>query len=124
MAESLMTIGIILIIIWFFARRSMSYKPGSKNWAINTDIVIDELKNQYEPVENLKNASRDHEHRMSRVEMDLERMNAIINMYKEFANSHQNAHDTHGWNEDVTEEWFNPKNKPSKRKKEGKVLNG
>ena len=112
MAEIFVTIGIILIIIWFFARRSMGYRPGSKNWAINTDIVIDELKNQYEPVENLKNASRDHEHRMSRVEMNLERMSTILDMYKEFVSSHQ------------TEEGFNPKNKPSKRKKEGKVLNG
>ena len=96
-----MTLGTILIVIWFFARRSMSYKPGSKNWAINTDIVIDELKSQYEPVENLKNITADHEHRISRVEMDLERMNAIINMYKEFANSHQHAHNTYGWTEHV-----------------------
>ena len=112
MAETLVTVGIILIIIWFFARRSMDYKPGSKTWAINTDIVIDELKNQYEPVENLKNASRDHEHRMSRIEIDLERMSTIIDMYKEFVSNHQ------------TEEGFNLKNKPSKRKKEKKVLNG
>ena len=101
MAEGLMTLGTILIVIWFFAKRSMSYKPGSKNWAINTDTVIDELKNQYGPVENLKNASRDHEHRMARVEMDLERMNAIINMYKEFASIHKQEHSTYGWTEHV-----------------------
>ena len=96
MAESLMTVGIILVIIWFFVRRSMNYKPGSKNWAINTDIVIDELKSQYEPVEDLKNITRDHEKRVSRIEMDLERIHAIINM----------------------------ENKPSRRKKEEKILNG
>jgi len=79
MAESLMGIGIILVIVWFFVRRSFNYKPGSKNWASNMDIMIDELKSQYEPVENLKNTTRDHEHRMSRIEMDLERINAIIN---------------------------------------------
>jgi hypothetical protein len=101
MAEGLMTLGTILIVIWFFARRSFNYKPGSKSWAINTDMVIDELKSQYEPVENLKNITVDHEHRMSRVEMDLERMNAIINMYKEFANIHKQEHSTYGWTEHV-----------------------
>jgi len=121
MPEGLMTIGIILVIIWFFTRRSFNYKPGSKNWAINTDIMIDELKNQYEPVENLKNTTRDHEQRVSRVEMDLERMNAIINMYKDFASNHQAAHAAHGWTE---EEWFSPKSKSTKRKKERKVLDG
>ena len=99
MAEGLMTVGIILVIVWFFARRSFNYKPGSKNWAINTDIVIDELKSQYEPVENLKNITADHEQRVSRVEMDLERMNAIINMYKEFASIHRQEHATYGWTE-------------------------
>ena len=101
MAEGLMTVGIVLVIVWFFARRSFKYKPGSKNWAINTDTVIDELKSQYEPVVNLQNVSRDHEHRMSRVEMDLERMNAIINMYKEFASIHRQEHATYGWTEHV-----------------------
>ena len=101
MAEGLMTLGTILIVIWFFARRSFNYKPGSKSWAINTDMVIDELKSQYEPVENLKNITVDHEHRMSRVEMDLERMNAIINMYKEFASIHKQEHSTYGWTEHV-----------------------
>ena len=101
MAEGLMTVGIALVIVWFFARRSFNYKPGSKNWAINTDIAIDELKNQYEPVENLKNITAGHEHRISRVEMDLERMNAIINMYKELASIHRQEHATHGWTEHV-----------------------
>jgi hypothetical protein len=101
MAEGLMGFGIILMIIWFFARRSFNYKPGSKNWAINTDIAIDELQSQYEPVENLKDITRDHEHRMARVEMDLERMNAIINMYKEFASIHKQEHATYGWTEHV-----------------------
>ena len=96
-----MTVGIVLVIVWFFARRSFNYKPGSKNWAINTDIAIDELKNQYEPVENLKNITADHEHRMSRVEMDLERMNAIINMYKEFASIHKQEHSIYGEAEHV-----------------------
>ena len=58
------------------------------------DIVIDELKSQYEPVENLKNITHDHENRVLRVEMDLEKMNAIINMYKEFANIHRQEHVT------------------------------
>ncbi|HIJ11818.1 TPA: hypothetical protein HA278_07195, partial [Candidatus Woesearchaeota archaeon] len=83
MAESLIILGTILMLVWFFTRKQFDYKPGSKNWAINTDIAIDELKEQYEPVVTLQNASRDHEQRVSRVEMDLERMNAIINMYKE-----------------------------------------
>ena len=94
-----MTVGIILVIVWFFARRNFNYKPGSKNWAINTDIVIDELQSQYEPVENLKNITVDHERRVSRVEMDLERMNAFTNMYKEFANIHRQEHATYGWTE-------------------------
>ena len=38
---------------------------------------------------------------MSRVEMDLERMNAIINMYKEFASIHKQEHATYGWTEHV-----------------------
>ena len=101
MAEELMTVGIVLVVVWFFARRSFNYKPGSTNWAINTDIVIDELKSQYEPVENLKNITVDHEHRMSRVDMDLERRNAIINMYKEFASTHRQEHSTYGWTEHV-----------------------
>ena len=101
MAEGLMTEGIILVIVWFFARRSFNYKPGSKNWAINTDMVIDELQTQYESVESLKNITADLEYRISRVEMDLERMNAIINMYKEFASIHRQEHATHGWTEHV-----------------------
>ena len=82
--------------------------------------MIDELKSQYEPVVNLQNVSRDHEQRVSRVEMDLERMNAIINMYKEFASSHQNIHNTYGWagNINTTE------SKSNKQKKEGTILNG
>ena len=67
MAEGSMSRGIILVITWLFARRSLNYKPGSKNWAINTDIVIDEMKSQHEPVENLNNITADHESRMSRV---------------------------------------------------------
>jgi hypothetical protein len=90
-----------LLVHFPAALDSFNYKPGSKNWAINTDIVIDELKSQYEPVENLKNITADHEHRMSRVEMDLERMNAIINMYKEFASIHKQEHATYGWTEHV-----------------------
>ena len=101
MAEGLMTVGIILVIVWFFARRSFNYKPGSKNWAINTDMVIDELQTQYESVESLKNITADLEYRISRVEMDLERMNAIINMYKEFASIHRQEHATYGWTEHV-----------------------
>ena len=101
MAEGLTTVRIILVIVWFFARRNFNYKPGSKNWAINTDIVIDELQSQYEPVENLKNITVDHERRVSRVEMDLERMNAIINMYKEFASIHRQEHAKYGWTEQV-----------------------
>ena len=101
MAEGLMTIGIILVIIWFFARRNFNYKPGSKNWAINTDIVIDELQSQYEPVKELKKLTSDHEHRMSRIEVDLERMNAIINLYKEFASIHRQEHATYGWTDHV-----------------------
>ena len=99
MAEGLMTVGIILVIVWFFARRNFNYKPGSKNWAINTDMVIDELQTQYESVESLKNITADLEYRISRVEMDLERMNAIINMYKEFASVHRQEHATYGWTE-------------------------
>ena len=99
MAEGLMTVGIILVIVWFFARRNFNYKPGSKNWAINTDMVIDELQTQYESVESLKNITADLEYRISRVEMDLERMNAIINMYKEFASIHRQEHATYGWTE-------------------------
>jgi len=117
MVEGLMTVGIILIIMWFFARRSFNYKPGSKNWAINTDIVIDELKDQYAPVEKLKGITADHENRVSRVEMDLERMNAIINMYKEFASSHQTAHTAYGWTGNIT-------NTERKLDKEGNILNG
>ena len=101
MAEGLMTVGIILVIVWFFARRSFNYKPGSKNWAINTDMVIDELQTQYESVESLKNITADLEYRISRVEMDLERMHASINMYKEFASIHRQEHVTHGWTEHV-----------------------
>jgi len=37
MAEGLMAVGIILVIVWFFARRNFNYKPGSKNWAINAE---------------------------------------------------------------------------------------
>lgn len=81
--ETLVGLGVVLMLVWFFTRKKFDYKPGSKNWAMNTDTVIEELKDQYEPVVNLQNASRDHEHRMSRVEMDLERMNAIIDMYTE-----------------------------------------
>ena len=99
MAEGLMTVVIVLVVVWFFARRSFNYKPGSKNWAINTDILIDELKSQYEPVENLKNITADHEQRVTRVEMDLERINAVIDMYKEFANIHKQEHATYGWTE-------------------------
>ena len=101
MAEGLMTVGIVLVVVWFFARRSFNYKPGSKNWAINTDMVIDELQTQYESVESLKNITADLEYRISRVEMDLERMNAIINMYKEFASIHRQEHATYGWAEHV-----------------------
>ena len=42
--------------------------------------MFDEMKSQYEPLENLKNITADHEHRMSRVEMALKRMNTIINI--------------------------------------------
>ena len=101
MAEWLMTVGIAMVVVWFFARRSFNYKPGSKNWARNADERIEELQSQYEPVENLKNITSDHEHRLSRVEMDLERMNAIINMYKEFASIHRQEHATYGRTEHI-----------------------
>ncbi len=66
-----MTVGIILVIVWFFARRSFNYKPGSKNWAINAEARLSDS----EEANNI--AYRLQE------EMDLERMDAIINMYKD-----------------------------------------
>ena len=70
MVEGLITVGVILFIAWLFVRRSLNYNPGSKNWATNIDIVIDELKAQYEPVENLKTITADHEQRIARIEKD------------------------------------------------------
>ena len=101
MAEGLMTVGIILVIVWFFARRSFNYKPGSKNWAINAEARLSDSEEANNIAYRLQEELVNSGHRLTQVEMDLERMNAIINMYKEFASIHRQEHATHGWTEHV-----------------------
>ena len=45
----------------------------------------------------MHNLSSDSKDRIERVERDLERMNAIINMYKEWANIHKEEHKNFEW---------------------------
>ena len=99
MAEGLMTVGIILVIVWFFARRSFNYKPGSKNWAINAEARLSDSEEANNIVYRLQEEMVNSGHRLAQVEMDLERMNAIINMHKEFASVHRQEHATYGWTE-------------------------
>ena len=99
MAEGLMTVGIILVIVWFFARRSFNYKPGSKNWAINAEERLSDSEEANNIAYRLQEEMVNSGHRLTQVEMDLERMNAIINMYKEFASIHRQEHSTYGWTE-------------------------
>ena len=101
MAEGLMTVGIILVIVWFFARRSFNYKPGSKNWAMNAEARLSDSEEANNIVYRLQEEMVNSGHRLAQVEMDLERMNAIINMYKEFASIHRQEHATYGWTEHV-----------------------
>ena len=101
MAEGLMTVGIILVIVWFFARRSFNYKPGSKNWAINAEARLSDSEEANNIAYRLQEEMVNSGHRLPQVEMDLERMNAIINMYKEFASIHKQEHATYGWTEHV-----------------------
>ena len=99
MAEGLMTVGIILVIVWFFARRSFNYKPGSKNWAINAEARLSDSEGANNKAYRLQEEMVNSGHRLTQVEMDLERMNAIINMHKEFASIHRQEHATYGWTE-------------------------
>ena len=99
MAEGLMTVGIILVIVWFFARRNFSYKPGSKNWAINAEERLSDSEEANNIVYRLQEEMGNSGHRLAQVEMDLERMNAIINMHKEFASIHRQEHSIYGWTE-------------------------
>ena len=91
-----MTVGIILVIVWFFARRSFNYKPGSKNWAMNAEARLSDSEEANNIVYRLQEEMVNSGHRLAQVEMDLERMNAIINMYKEFASIHRQEHATNG----------------------------
>ena len=101
MAEGLMTIGIILMVLWFFTRKKFDFKPGSKNWAMNTESRLSDSEEANNIVYRLQEEMVNSEHRLAQVEMDLERMNAIINMYKEFANIHKQEHVSYGWTENI-----------------------
>ena len=83
MAEGLMTVGILLVIVWFFARRSFNYKPGSKNWAMNAEARLSDSEEANNIAYRLQEEMVNSGHRLTQVEMDLERMNAIISMYKD-----------------------------------------
>jgi len=64
---------------------SFNYKPGSKNWAINAEARLSDSEEANNIVYRLQEEMVNSGHRLTQVEMDLERMNAIINMYMECA---------------------------------------
>ena len=101
MAEGLMIMGITLVLIWFFTRKKFDFKPGSKNWANRAEERLSEAQEGCNIAYRVQDELETSNNRLTRVEMDLERMNAIINMYKEFASIHKQEHATYGWTEHI-----------------------
>ena len=90
-------IGCILFIISKWIKGNFDPSPGSKTWLYETDDKLYGLEQELNSMAYLHNTSSSSESRIDRVERDLERMNAIINMYKEWSNIHNEEHKNYEW---------------------------
>ena len=79
----------------------MDYSPGSKNWNYTIDTSVDGIKMEMENMEYIHSSLATANERINELERDLERMNGIINLYKEFANSHKEEHRNYQWTEQI-----------------------
>ena len=102
MLTTFIVLGIVIFIgsrIW---KKSMDYSPGSKNWNYTIDTSVDGMKMEMENMEYMHGSLATANNRITELERDLERMNGIINLYKEFANSHKEEHRNYQWTEQIS----------------------
>ena len=100
----LATFTIIAIIIFIASRmwkKNMDSSPGSKNWNYTIDTSVDGMKMEMENMEYMHGSLATANERITMLERDLERMNGINNLYKEFANSHKEEHRNYQWTEQI-----------------------
>ena len=102
MFMTLFWLGIIAFLISRWIKGNYDESPGSKNWLYSTDEKLVGLEQELSAMEYLHNTSTSSEERIDRMERDLERMNAIINLYKEWANMHKEEHKHFSWTQITT----------------------
>lgn len=96
-----MIIGAVSFLAIWMARKNTDYSPGSKNWNHSIDGTVDNLRLEMKAMEYMHNSLSTANTRIESLERDLERMNGIINLYKEFANSHKREHANYTWTEQI-----------------------
>ena len=90
-------IGLIAFLIGKWQKGNYDESPGSKNWLYSIDDKVSGVEEEMSAMQYMHTTSNESKERIERLERDLERMNAIINMYKEWANMHKEEHKNFEW---------------------------
>ena len=90
-------IGLIAFLIGKWLKGNYDESPGSKNWLYSIDDKVSGVEEEMSAMQYMHTTSNESKERIERLERDLERMNAIINMYKEWANMHKEEHKNFEW---------------------------
>ena len=92
MMSTLLVIGIVIFILSRMLKKNLDNSPGTKNWLRHVDDDIQGMKREMSEMEYLHDKAAVCDDRVERLERDLERMDAVINTYREFARIHREAH--------------------------------
>jgi len=90
-------LGLIAFLIGKWLKGNYDESPGSKTWLYSIDNKISGVEEEMSAMQYMHTTSSDSKDRIERIERDLERMNAIINLYKEAANIHKEEHRNFEW---------------------------
>ena len=97
MMSTLLVVGIVIFILSRMLKKNLDNSPGNKNWLYHVDDDIQGMKREMSEMEYLHDKAAVCDDRVERLERDLERMDAVINMYREFATIHREEHGRYPW---------------------------
>ena len=97
MIMTIFWIGLIAFLVGRWIKGNYDESPGSKNWLYSIDSKVSGVEEEMSAMQYMHSLSSDSKDRIERMERDLERMNALINLYKEWANMHKEEHKTFEW---------------------------
>jgi len=101
MIMTIFWLGLIAFLVGRWIKGNYDESPGSKNWLYGIDGKVSGIEEEMSAMQYMHSLSSNSKDRIERIERDLERMDAIINLYKEWANIHKEEHKDFEWTKSI-----------------------